>query len=564
MLASSIGTFNSEHRAFFYVQSLNNKLIALRMGAESLFWKPFRILYKSVCPKAGRYYAVDGSVLLYSISRAGLGWETFVADPQDAPAMDALAEKWANAMMTMLRVITDRIPKECMTIFLEGRVTKARHLKQTRGRIGRLSKALKTMLKPCPEYAKSSNLKQGKDGVSAAFGRPDWQLTLLIAQKLEQNGFIVDASKDEEADWRICEWASQKAKSGAEVTVISVDSDYLALSPPGAIHSLAMPDQDNPQNLILIAKSDLLESCRLTELQLLIAFCIAGTDNVISHIGGIGWANAVKYVQAHIPDSWTIDDFLNANGLDRLPGLIKWKNATNELVIGLGDEIAAKIKQFRWVPSDSPMVVGFPVIYDEDIKSESYLHSFAFELCGTEEEQRLVRPAVAKLVMNSQFGYGRRDFESLKMLTVTTAPIKKKEKVPFVNDIPGKFKRGFLETLRKTSCNGRKNTFGISIPGVREMPFGKLITGPEFFPKWFGLIKTGKLADKIAENGMIIITSSVTALTNVYIQARRRQERGVKVFCIAFASKNNQNIRYCAFVAKESKNIQTLKSTYML
>ena len=97
------------------------------MGTDSLFWTQSRDLFEVKQPdkQHKHVYAVDGSVLMYNVSRRGLGFDTFVIDPGDTHAVDELAIRWANELEAELRALfSANVQKNAIRWFFEGRVTK--------------------------------------------------------------------------------------------------------------------------------------------------------------------------------------------------------------------------------------------------------------------------------------------------------------------------------------------------------------------------------------------------------------------------------------------------------
>lgn len=67
-------------------------------------------------------------------------------------------------------------------------------------------------------------------------------------------------------------------------------------------------------------KAEISEMSQLTILQLVIAFSLAGSDDIETHIRGMGWYRAVQLVKSRIPASRTAFDFVK-NVLYRMVGL---------------------------------------------------------------------------------------------------------------------------------------------------------------------------------------------------------------------------------------------------
>ena len=138
------------------------------MGTDSLFWGPFRILYaKDDKLVPGQVFAVDGSVLLYSVSRRGLGFDTFALDPHADDAVEKLAAEWVTrfcACEEMMSLARSNVEKSRIRIFFESRPCKSRHtrLSQSRGRT--INRALKSMLKiQSPTYRQKAEINAKKN-----------------------------------------------------------------------------------------------------------------------------------------------------------------------------------------------------------------------------------------------------------------------------------------------------------------------------------------------------------------------------------------------------------------
>ena len=367
------------------------------MGTDSLFWGPFRTLYVKDSKLApDHFYAVDGSVLLYTVSRRGLGFETFVSDPQDDNVVEKLADAWVAGLCDceeMLALTRSNVDKSRIRMFFESRADKSRHNRQTERRIKKIKKALKSMMEiQAPQFRRRAEAKARKL-ISSVFGRPAWWLTVIIAKKLEQLGFNIDLDAETESDHRITRWAVEMASLGEVVSVISIDSDDLAFAPPGSIAQMASSVSRAPGQIQAIKKSDILRVGDMTDLQLVIAFCLAGSDNIATHIEGMGWYRSVRYVKSRIPANWTAAIFAQKSPMKRLPGLIKWRNAPKENVTNLANEIRHKLKHCGWLSGELTPSTMQPGHLEKP--TESDLFRFAFEMDG---KNQLVRPRIAGLV----------------------------------------------------------------------------------------------------------------------------------------------------------------------
>ena len=177
--------------------------------------------------------------------------------------------------------------------------------------------------------------------------------------------------------------------------MISVDSDYVAFVPPGSVCQLASIIPRQSDQLKIITKHDILKRSGMSDLQLALAFSMAGTDNINIHIEGMGWFKSLQYVKTHIPKKWTAATFAKKSPFDRLPGLFKYKNSSKETVTALAKEIFDKLRQFGWIKGALEPSSTTPSHTERP--TESALFQFAFELDG---KHSLVRPVIAELVRN--------------------------------------------------------------------------------------------------------------------------------------------------------------------
>lgn len=487
--------------------------IEIVMGADSSFWSQAGPEYV-VCERveSAELYAVDGSVSLYNVSRRGLGYETFATNPNDAQAVDKLADKWAAAVSDDFLAVTGRqYPKELIRVFFEGRPIKARHYKQSQGRTGKITKALKEMLKTQAPHLRHHAEITSKKKISGVFGRPDWWLTKIIAEKLAALGYQIDIDSDSESDHRITRWAAKMASERKSVTVISVDSDYLAFSPPGSVDQMASTVPRNPGKIRVIKKADVLKACGLTDLQFVIAFAIAGSDNIATHIKWQGWYYAVRYVKKYIPVQWTAANFAKRSPLKRLPGLIKWRKATKENVTELANNIVHKLGQFGWLDcalAPSPTQPGHK---EKPADSELFRLAFELEVVLVKEKQlvRLVRPCVAGLVW-------RRYKKELG--EIRSAQIKKQIEAidkKYLDQKEAKAKGIVSAFIYKTSQLHKRYAyftikgqakFKISKGFQKTMPIGGGISGPVYFPAWFEMAESSTVI-RVQEEGKIMFAN---------------------------------------------------------
>lgn len=444
------------------------------MGTDSLFWNEFKKLRRTEKILQTAVFAIDCSVFLYQISRAGLGWDSFQVDPLDEEAVDALAGKWAEQLHKSIVAI--KLPKDNITLFFEGTAScKQRHEKLKQGRTKKINAALKRMYRSTGEYNKlgSENIKDRK-AVSAVYGRPPWYLTLRVAHKMKAKGYSVSACPDTESDWRICQWANEVQK---DVYVLSVDSDYLAFSPPGSVNHLAFPNQDG---LTVVHKAELINTSKLTPFQLVVAFALAGSDNIRTKIHGIGWYKAVKYVRANVSPEMTAEQFMEK---PELPNLHKRKNSSVQLVASFIKDLISSLKKFHWSSQKSKLSLELPPVGSAPLPKESELFVLSFELTVN---GNLVRPKTAEFVARSYAVL----IDPLRLVQIQTlveaakAPARPTQKKSNNNQPVRKMikiseARGMGKYIVKTS----KKT--VTIPGVRGISMAELASGASFFPLWF-------------------------------------------------------------------------------
>jgi hypothetical protein len=130
-----------------------------------------------------------------------------------------------------------------------------------------------------------------------------------------------------------------------------------------------------------------MDMANMTDLQLVISFSLAGSDNIAAHISQMGWHKSARYSKKNIKDDLTAENFVAKR--TPLPNLVRVKNASPELVAALKQEITKKLEQFGWFP-------GVPLTAEIDAPEQettSELANFAFEM----KSGKLLRPKIAKL-----------------------------------------------------------------------------------------------------------------------------------------------------------------------
>lgn len=344
--------------------------------------------------------AIDASVLLYTVARQSWrGWRAFCLDPKDQSRLDELVTNWAEALVQLLKPFSDAgFQQEHIRWFFEGKITKARHAISEQKKQKKFSHHLREIV--CNRQPSAQ--RRAKKKLSAAYGRPPYWLTTRIAKKILDLGYAVDIDAQTESDHRICRWAASVASGNSQikVSVMSVDSDYLAFSPPSSIATMISPRMKGPLEMETIDKHTVIRASGLTPLQMVIAFSLAGTDNIRTHINGMGWVKALRYVRRYVCRDWDASDFAAASGLDRLPRLSKWKNSSEEVVIKIGDEICGKLSEFAWNGEEyvhSPVPKVLPATPN---KSELYTFVTSREEHGKNAGQ-LVRRAILKLTLDA-------------------------------------------------------------------------------------------------------------------------------------------------------------------
>lgn len=174
------------------------------------------------------------------------------------------------------------------------------------------------------------------------------------------------------------------------------------------------------------------------------------------------------------------------------------ENATNESVLAISEELVNKLDDFGWFAADAPFEFNLPPYPLDGQRSESYLHSFAFATEPFGEDFRLVRPRVARIVletMSSGLSYNRQREIWCLIRKTQALQITKKRKPLFENTIDNSVKIGFHSGVRH---NGVKERFGVGITAVREVP---LITGPLMIPQWLASVKNSDLEKIQREKG---------------------------------------------------------------
>ena len=368
------------------------------MGTSSLFWTRLRALYNSVPPPKDAVYAIDASVFLYRASCAGrLGYDAFEVNPSDTERVNAIVERYADSILSAVQALEESgVSKTQIVWFFEGHTDKSRHLYSQRHRETRLCRALRVLFGQERLFL-GQRCRNGRDAISKVYGRPPWWLTLRIAHQIKDKGYAVSAVEKQESDHRITQWAWAKSLSGCRVIVLSVDSDYLAYSVDNSVSELGMP-MHGGKELRLIKKADVLETSQLTPFQLMLAFSIAGSDNIATHIEGVGWYRSRMYAQKWISPDMMAENFLGTE--DPLPHLASYKNATVDLVKQLGGNIERKLEDFGWLKQDveKALAISLPEIGAASIPTQSAKHFFAFE---TSEKGELKHLRAARCVLNT-------------------------------------------------------------------------------------------------------------------------------------------------------------------
>lgn len=428
------------------------------MGAQSDFWSDFRDLYKQQADKMtdkSLRFAIDACVILYILSRTLLNWRLFVVDPQNDDEYWAVIRAWADAMEAFIKniiPIDEPEQKDRITWFFEGRVEKARRLNDCGRSEGALNRAVKNFLK----LSSTTTIYETKrkKRVAAKLGRPDWVDTAHIAVELRRRGYRVSAQEDTESDHRISAWAKHHTSEKKTSIVLSIDADYLTMSPPESVFAMLTPAKGGWK---LIKRDDVLAKSGLSCFQLFLAFALAGTDNIKTHFDGIGWHKSKNYIASKIT-ARRDNPVKFCKSKSPLPYLSKRKGVDKQGIKQFQTDAAKKLGQFSWSDKDPPWK-------DVDIllpqrRSEKHFERQAFE---TDENGKLVRPGTARL-------YASRYFIS----DANYALLQSLPELPPTERKHPKLKRGHVPV----------NT--VEIP---------IINNPKFFPQWFAILNNSDMED---------------------------------------------------------------------
>lgn len=251
---------------------------------------------------------VDGSHTLHRVTdRRNIGYRCLTLDPRGEYALVPVTYFHlyidTNASESLVKDVSAEIarflspfPKERLVIRLEGSIEKPRHAQSKETTNAKLNNLLKTFykgkLKWRREFVARKYAKLKKD-VSKAYGRPPPWITILIAQRLKQDGFAVTYSDTIENDFVI---AKSAAAYEGEVIVVGDDSDFIGFSPPNSVTRIVNVDKKTGRWRHL-EKKNVLEELKLTNFELALAFAIAGCDNVEAHVGNFGWVKAMEYLE---------------------------------------------------------------------------------------------------------------------------------------------------------------------------------------------------------------------------------------------------------------------------
>jgi hypothetical protein len=204
-----------------------------------------------------------------------------------------------------------------------------------------------------------------------------------------------------ETDFRICEFAASWKRGSIvlagdnrsrkevldaglnQIAVIGNDSDFISLSPPGAVDRIVKLINHVPFSL---EKSTVLADLKIDDFKLLLAYCIAGCDNMEAHVDGIGWVKAYNFAVA---------SEITISSIETLPRLILGKG-DEEVQTQMVTEIRANLTNFAWLSDGPKLMPDLPVT---EWPQHSGLEMFAAEL---DENGHLVRHSIYSMVWHKK------------------------------------------------------------------------------------------------------------------------------------------------------------------
>lgn len=375
------------------------------MGTKSGFTRAIRSLFRRLSPGDldNVIRLIDGSYILHSVMRQeDLGYECFFADPAVPGQMDELAAKITVAMMKFVAPLQAE-PRNSVW-FLEGRIAKPRHESAAKSRSGRLSDAIKKRHRGEESKMGRKFARRRWGGfrrvISAVYGRPPPELTQLIGRKLAELGFAVSYDDHLEADFRICDFAAQSKlsslavldgnstqtiqRNSGSVMVVASDSDFVALSPPQSVDRMAKIQHGV---VSVVEKGDVVKSLELEDpFKLLLAYCIAGCDNVTAHVNQVGWGRAYKFVA---------NSDISLNSMDSLAA-VPLSRGDSETKQQMANEIRNVLEQFGWRSTHYSFSgsLNRHIVWPEGSEAVR----FASEM----HEGRYVRPAVYRIICEKE------------------------------------------------------------------------------------------------------------------------------------------------------------------
>jgi hypothetical protein len=233
---------------------------------------------------------IDMSVILHAVNRIepALALDMFQLEPESANVRKTVA-RYASCIVAKLKTLVDFDQLKQIELVFEGpcTVTSPSYQKRYTLRSGRLNKAVRAywISQSCTSRSKSFKC------IASNMGRPPVWFVKLLLNELEVNyGFLnVSLSLHESSDAYIMK--SARLDPAHETVVMSVDTDFIALSPAGSIKQII-----DPIAHMELSKDEVLLGLGMDANQLFLAYCLAGCDDIRTSIFGLGFVGATQMI----------------------------------------------------------------------------------------------------------------------------------------------------------------------------------------------------------------------------------------------------------------------------
>jgi hypothetical protein len=271
------------------------------MGAPSSTTSRFRVFKrdsKTLDIKSDEYVFVDCSVLIHllHIRHAELARTVFEIHAYSED-LDDVVYKYSAALINILRqVINIDCGIDLIELVFEGQ-SDSNNTSIIKRRVMR-NKSLNKSIRGV--YLGNGSAAGSLKGLAGSIGRPkSWFVHKVINTIATHNGSLTASyCHNESADSYIIKKA--RGMLQRKVTVVSVDTDYVALSPCNTIDRLI-----DPIRMRVMNKQEVLQSFGVTGIQLFLAYTLAGCDDLNTSIRGLGFAKSLKIAKAR---HWNMRD----------------------------------------------------------------------------------------------------------------------------------------------------------------------------------------------------------------------------------------------------------------